>query len=290
MTESISANGTNLDDLVAQGVEGSSGIFSIPGKRGSDHELPGSDGALHVPGKRYRAGTVLLPMWVRGVNPDGSIPSDAGARLQFHQRLRELVALFAVDELVTIRHTLSDGSAREISGEVIDVLDFTIIGTGRNTLGKVGVALSCPDPFWADIADATSNFTLATGATVELDEFATASARMRDLTVTFFPGSNPRLIQPKTGLYLAYSGIIAAGRRLVVNCADWTVTGTVDAGGTWNPGTAPTQHIRRIDHGRSDRFFTLAPERPNPPVVRLEHTGGGTMAARISGRPRHLVA
>lgn len=289
MTASISINGTSLDNLLAQGVEGSQGLHTVPAKRGSNVEVPGRHGAKHIPGKRYQPAALVLPMWVRGVNPDGSVPSDASARLTFHQRVRELVALFTVGELVTVRHTLTDGTAREITGEVTDLIDFTIEGVGRSTLGRVSVGLTCADPFWTDLAATTATFALATGATRTLTEFAAATAPMEDLIVSFGPGTNIELSQPAVSSLLAYDGPITAGRKLAVDTAEWTATGTVDAGGTWLPATAPTQHIRRIRHGRHPRLWYLAPTRPAAPVVRLVHTGGGTVSVTISGKQRHLV-
>lgn len=289
MTAQISVNGIDLDALLAQGVQGSAGLHTVAGRRGSNIEVPQRHGARHVAGKRYQQNTMALPMWVRGVLPDGSIPSDPAARLEFHRRLRELVALFHVGELVTLRHTLTDGSAREIVGEVTDVLDFSVEGTGRHSLGQVSVGLTCADPFWTDLAATTVTFALATGATRTLTEFAAASAPMEDLTVSFGPGTNISLSQPAVSSFLAYDGPITASRKLVTDTAAWTVTGTVDAGGTWQPASAPTQHIKRIRHGRHPRLWYLAPTRPNPPVVQLTHTGGGTVSCTISGKQRHLV-
>lgn len=288
MTATITVNGTSLDELTAQGVQGAQGLHRVPGKRGQNVKVPGRHGELYVPGKRYEPAALVLPLWVRGVLPDGTLPADEPARLEVHRRLRTLTRLFTVGELVTIRHTLTDGTAREISGEVTDTIDWTIAGAGRSTVGQVTIGLDCPDPFWTDLADTTSTVTLATGQTATLTDFAPADAPMDDLRVTFGPGNNPELSQPSTGAYIGYDGVIAAGRKLTVDAAAWTVTGTVDAGGTWNPGSAPTQHIARIRHGRHPRLFTLAPQDPAP-TVRLTHTGGGTMAATVTGRRRYLV-
>jgi hypothetical protein len=48
----------------------------------------------------------------------GTIPGggDPEARLLFLQNLRTLIGLFMTDERLTLRHTLSDGTAREIVG------------------------------------------------------------------------------------------------------------------------------------------------------------------------------
>lgn len=290
MTATISVNGTDLDDLVAQGVEGASDLHTVPGKRGANVMIPQRHGALHVPDKRYQPTSLVLPLWVRGVNPDGTVPdgTDSAARLAFHDRLRALVALFVVGERVTIRHTLSDATAREILGEVTEVMDFTVQGRGRHTLGRVSIGLDCADPFWSDLTDTTATFSLANGQTVNLTDFAPASAPMDDLIIAFFPGSNPQITQISTGAFLAYNGVIATGRKLVVNTSDWSVVGTIDAGGTWLPSGAPTQHIARIQHGGSHRLLSLSPQSPYP-ILSLTHTGGGVMSVTLTARQRHLV-
>lgn len=292
MTATISVNGTNLDDLVAQGVSGSTGIHTVPAKRGANIDVPQRHGQLHVPRKRYQPASLVFPLWIRGVNPDGSIPggTDDAARLAFHARVRALVRLFTAGELVVIRHALSDGSAREITGEVTEVLDFTVQQAGRDTWGEVRVGLDCADPFWTDLTDTVASITLTTGQSAALTAFATASAPMDDTLVTFSPQTNPQLTQTSTGFFVAYDGPITAGRKLVIDTAAWTVTGTVDAGGTWIPATAPSQHILRIRHGRHPRLFSLTPvPGAGGPVVSLTHSAGGSATASVTARQRHLV-
>jgi hypothetical protein len=228
-------------------------------------------------------------MWVRGVNPDGTIPSDPVARLQFHARLRALVQLFVEGELVTIQHVLTDGTARQIVAEVDTVLNFAISGAGRYTLGKVSVGLTASDPFWSDLGTTTATFSLTTGQSSTLTGFIAASAPMDDLTISFGPCSNPTLTQLSNGAFITYNGIIASGQHLVIDTAAWTVTGTVDAGGTWNPSSAPTQHIARIQHGGGGgRLFSLASQNGGP-VVQLVHTGGGSASVSVTGAQRYLV-
>lgn len=291
MTLSVTVNGINLDNQVAQGVTGVSGLYQIPAKRGANIPIPERDGELHVPNKLYGPATIVFPLWVRGVDPTtGEVTSDDTARLVFHQRARELAALFCVGDRVTVRHTLSDTTAREITGEVTDAVPFDVSSHDRWTLGQVTIGLNCADPFWADTADTTADFTLNSGQTVSLTDFAASTARMNDLVITFYPGLNPYLSQPARGAFLAYNGTIPTGRRLVVDTSTWSVSGTVDAGGTWDPVSAPLQHIARIEKGTHARLFTLSPERPAAPVLKLDHTGGGGMRVTITGRQRHLVS
>lgn len=280
----------NLDRLVAQGVEGVTGLMRVPEKRGGNLIIPGAHGELHIPGKKSSAASLVLPLWVRGVNPNGTIPgqSDAAARLAFHDNLRELMGLFVVDELVTIRHTLSDGSAREIVGEVTDAIEPELLNAGRNTLGRFTVGINCGDPFWADVAASEETVT-STAGIVPLAAFAGASAPMEDLVVTFGPSLNPRLAQPSTGLHMEYGGLISAGQSLIVDTSDDPVTGwsLASTGGLewdYRQLSYPQNHTRT-----TSRWFALAPER-GAPSVQFTHTGAGAATATISGRRKYKIA
>lgn len=282
MTASITVDGQNLDQLVAQGVEGITGLMTVPAKRNGNLVIPGAHGQLHAVGKRFDAANLVSPMWVRGVNPDGTIPSgtDDATRLAFHARVRALVAMFA-PERVTLRHTLTDGTAREITGEVTDVLDFTVRGSGRHTLGQVAVGLNCADPFWTDLADTTDSITVTTGGTGTLEQFDGASAPMENLIVTFGQQSNPRLEQAATGVFVGYNGVIGAGQSLVVNTATWALSGT---GGL----TITAASYTNLYYGGpgTSRWFALNPAAGGP-VVALTHTGGGSATVTVTGRRRY---
>lgn len=285
----VAVNGTNLDNLVAQGVDDVSGLHKVPGKRTSNVEIPGRHGNLWVPHKRYAPASFVIPLWIRGVNPDGTVPSDPAARIAFYARARALVSLFTIGEQVTLTYTLPDGTYRQIVAEVDDVLDFTVSGFGRWTLGKVSVGLTAADPFWSDPTAVTATATLTTGQTASLTQFANASAPMDDLVIIFGPSSNPQVTQLSTGVFVAYNGSIATGQQLVIDTGAWTVTGTLTAGGSWQPSSAPLQHIARIKHGGGiPRLFSLAPESPSP-VIQLSHTGGSSATVTISGKQRYLM-
>lgn len=275
-----------LDQLVARGVEGAGGLMAVPERRGGNMVVPGSHGELHVVGKKYGANTLVMPLWVRGVNPDGTVPNpgDSAARLLFHDNLRTLTGLFTEGEQIVVRHTLTDGSAREIRGEVTDRVDPEMSGAGRWTLGRLSVAVNCADPFWADIDPVTATRTLANDATSALTEFAGASAPMEDLLVTFSPQSNPRLTQPYTDIFVQVGRVITAGQTVTVDTAQWQVYGT---------GGAAAGLYEDLEYGGrgTTRFFALTPEPGGAaPVVRLNHTGGGTGQVAVTGKRKYKIA
>jgi hypothetical protein len=294
VTESVSVitsdgASSNLDQLVARGVQGVTGMMKVPAKRGTNLVIPGSHGEMHVAGKRSGPATLVLPLWVRGVTQDGRIPglSDEGARLQFHDNLRELVALFTVDEQIRLRHTLTDGSARQIVGEVTDVIEPDITGYGRNTLGQLSIGLNCADPFWSDVEDLEVE--LSTAESGPLEAFAGATAPMEDLRIVIGPSLNPRFEQPSTGIWMKYGGEIGPGQTLVVDTSNdpdtgWSLTGTggleVDYAqlSYGEPGTRTTS-----------RWFALKPE-PGGPVVEFAHTGLAAASATLTGRRKYKIA
>jgi hypothetical protein len=278
----------NLDRLCAQGVDGITRMMKVPAKRGSNLVVPQEHGERHLPGKRSGPANLVLPLWVRGVLPDGTVPgpSDAEARLEFHANLRALVGLFVVDELVTLRHTLSDGSARDIVGEVTDSIEPTVTGFGRGTYGQLNVALNCADPFWSDTADATQ--VVVAGTPVELTAFASASAPMENLQLVFSPQANPRLEQPSTGIFVRLDRIITTGQTITVETgpiADrkgWLVYGS--------PGIAGGLYEDLAYGGRgTSRWFALKPEPGgSAPVVQLTNTSG-TGQVQVTGRRRYKI-
>ncbi len=276
---------TNLDQLVQRGVESITGLMSVPEKRGGNLVVPGSHGELHIPGKKYGAANLVSQLWVRGINPDGTFPgADDATRLAFHANLRTLINLFTVDERITLRHTLSDGSQREIVGEVTDAIQPTVDSFGRYTNGTFAVALNCASPFWADLT-AVSQSISSTGAAT-LTNFAGADTWMEDLTLTFGASqSNPRLTQASTGLFVQVGKVIAAGQGTVVNTAAWTVTAT--------GGLSSTGLYEALSYGASpltSRWFAMRPEPGGAaPILTLTQTGGGTGQVTIAGKRRYRI-
>ncbi len=287
----ITADGAvhQLDQLVQRGVEGITGLMKSPQKRGGNHLVPGEHGEKHRAGKRSGPASIVLPLWVRGVNPDGTIPvgADAGARLAFHANLRALLGLFTVDELVTIRHTLTDGSAREIVGEVTEAIDPTVRDSGRHTLGRASVALNCANPFWRDLSAVAASFTSAAPAT--LTAFVGISAPVEDLTITFGPQSNPRIEQTSSGIWMAIDRIIPAGQSIVVDTSNDPETGwTIRQEPT--PATGLYEDLRYGGRGTS-RWFALRPEPGGgTPIVHLTETAGGFGTCDITGKRTYKIA
>lgn len=273
----------DLDAYCVTGVQDPGGMFSTPAKRGKDLIVPGVHGELALRDKRYGAANLVLKLWVRGVNPDGTVPAtDAAARLAFHANLRALIELFAVEDQVRLRHRLSDGTVREIAGEVTDVIDPKLSGRGRYTLGQFNVALYCQYPFWRDLDDTASTVSSATGAST-LGEFAGTSAQIEDLVLVFGPQSNPKLEQTSTGVWVSLDRVIGGGQTVVVDTGQWLVYGTGGvSGGLY-------EDLRYSGPGTT-RWFALKPEPGGgPPIVTLTETGLGSGEVTVTGRRTYLT-
>lgn len=275
--ETLTANGVDLSTL-AYNVEDLAGLLRTPVRRGEDVPVPGRNGLLRVPHKLHDAGEFVLPMWVIGCDTMGGVPSGSTQEIEFYRRVDELTRLFHTDT-VTLDHTLPDGTVRRAVCEVADTMEPER-RLGSPLFGRLAVALTNPGAFWTEVTPTSVTFSLTTGQHRVISEFAAATAPMDELVITFEAGSNPEISQPSSGTYLAYDGIIAAGRKLVVDTSDWTL----DPG----DGTAWTPLYSALRHGGAPgRWFTLFPETGGPDVI-VTHTGGGSMSCTVSGRRKYL--
>lgn len=283
--ELITADGVahDLDTCIDRGIDDVSGMFSVPSKRGGNLVVPGEHGELHVVSKKYSANVLVLTLWIRGVLPDGSLPTEESGQTQFVLNMRQLLAWFVVDELVTLRHTV-DGEARQIVGEVIDDIPPELDGYGRYRSGKFKVALRCASPFWEDVEPVEQTVTLATGGTATLTEFAGATAPVEDLLVVFEQQNNPRLMQDSSGVFVALDRVITSGQTITVDTTAFEVYGSVGvAGGLY-------EDLSYGGRGTS-RWFALMPEPGGgAPIVRLLHTGGGSRSVTVTGKRKYKIA
>lgn len=277
MSETFTINGRALGEFAA-GVEDFSFLLAVPGRRGENVVVPGRNGAIRTPRKRWDPLDLQIPLWVKGLDPDtGLVPTDPVSQL--HANVKALL-LEVSGETVTLGHTLDDGTNVQAVAEL--ALDPTVFTRARSAppLARVNLALTVPDAFWFDVDTVTHSFSGATGTTSSLDEFVGASALMSDLTITWGPCNNPQF---QVGdRYVKYNGVVSSGRQLVINTGNWSVsTGT---GSAWTPD------MRLIEFGPSSgRWFELDPT-VSPLQATITHTGGGSATCTLSGRRAYLFA
>jgi hypothetical protein len=272
--ETISVNGTALSTLV-RNVESLAGLLKTPTRRGENPVIPGRHGTLSRLERVFTDGSIILPFWIIGADAvtGNNLLGDA-AVTSFYARVDELLKLLAAPT-VTIDHTLPDGTVRRADAELTDEpLDFTR-QLGSPLFGRVAAALKIPAGFWAETTTVSQTLSGATGATLSFTTFAAATAPMDELTITFGPGSNPKIQQGNC--WLQYKAVIGGGQTAVFNAADWTFGGT---GGL-------TLDFSKIAHVGSARWFELTPG--SPPQLVLTHTGGGSASVTLAGKRKYLT-
>lgn len=275
MTDSWVINGTTLGN-VASRIEVAQDLQTTPERVDDTLPIPGTHGVLDLGLLRYGPGTITFRMWVKGVNPTTGLFVGTG-EAEYFARVDELVNLFSARTLL-VDHVRSDGTRRataRLSGELKFDRERSVPLFGRFT-----ATLLIPGAFWVGTADVTASGTVATGATISLAAFAPSNAPISDGTVTFGPCSNPTLYTSGGATFVAYDGIITAGRQLTINSADWSL----GAGS----GTAWTPSMSVLRYGPGPTWFEVDPT--GALTVTFAHTGGGTAFASFTGRQKWLTA
>jgi hypothetical protein len=275
VTERLTVNGVDLGSYCYMTTDVSS-LLSAPGRRGEDVVVAGRHGRIRTPRKRFDAGEVVLPMWLLGANPDGSVPA-GGAEQEFYRRRDELLTLFHGDEVV-LAFRRPDGTERETAVEVVDVVDLT--RRWAEPMARVSVALQLVDAFWSETTDVSQTITAVSSTTPHnLDVFAGSTAPIADARITFGPSSNPRLAVGEH--WVRYNGVIADGRELVLDCRHWRASS--GAGAAWTPS------ITQVYREPGPAWLEFPPSY-GPHQVVFTHTGGGTAAVEVAGRRQFLTA
>lgn len=276
MTESLLVNGVALDTYAIM-LADSSGLMTTPPVRDTGIPIPGAHGVLAgSAANRYDPGRIVLKLAVHGSLPDGTIPGGSTELREFHSRRAELISMFHANP-VNVDWTPEVGvvPVRRAVCRLDDQLSFTRLGVRADA--DVDVVLEIPGAFWSEITPITASATVASGGVLSLSSFAPSNAPITDGVVTFGPCSNPSLIQG--GTFVAYDGVISAGRQLVVDCSDWSV-------GTGS-GTAWTPSLSALRYSPGPSWFELDPTASLS--LSFVHTGGGTAFVSFTARRRFLA-
>lgn len=274
ITEVLLVNGVDLGSYCYM-TSDISGLLTVPAKRGDDVVVPGRHGAIRYPRKRYDVGEIVLPMWVVGCRPDGSVPSHGRMGREFFRRRDELLQLFHADT-VELTFTRADGVTLSTSVEVVDVMDFT--RKWAEPIAQVSVALRLTEPFWTETQDVSTTITGVTGTTRTLMGFAGSTAPITDAVITFYgPVNNPKLTIGDR--WVQYNGVIAAGRQLVLECEHWRASS--GTGATWSPD------VRQVYREPGPCWLEIPASDAGVDVI-FTHTTGGSASVEISGQRKFL--
>lgn len=283
MIETLTLNGLDVLSRVHDTTE-LGGLLAVPGRRTEDVEVGGGHGLQRVAWKRYDTNTLVLTLWVHGLNPDGTIPFGADERALFYARVREVIAVLGGDTVV-VEHGLPDGSVRRIVGEVVAAVDPTRKNPGA--LGQLGIKIHCAYPFWVDVGDELVATGACTGPATPftLTEFAGHDAPLDDLVLRFTATAgtvpNPRI--DRLGCWLQYLGTLEVDEWVEFDNATWDVR---SGGGH----TARLQDHRK--GGGEPQYWVCRPAglpSLTAPVATLSHTGTGTLTTTARGRRKYLV-
>ena len=286
-TEVITVDGVNMKNL-ARNIETLGATLRRASSRGANAPVASRAGRLWTPGKLRDEVVYNWPMWVVGADEDDLIPGGSTDRKEFFKRVDELIALFSKrDRLLDIRHTLADGSIRQMMCESVSVLDFTT--QGASPFAMVSVELVNPSGAAQDTADIVQSILTTASLPITLDytSFAGATEIMDDLVIAVTgPVTNVRLEAYRAGaalgvpVWVQYNGAITGGQVLTIN----GITGAVSGSG----GLSPL--LSNVVWSGTARFFHMVPRDAlaDPPQVRVTGTGASAATAvQITGRRKY---
>ncbi|BBG01547.1 MULTISPECIES: hypothetical protein [Pseudonocardia] len=273
----LAANGHDLMPTTGWcWLEDFSSLAVGPGIRGSNVTVPRLHGDIRTANKRYTATELVLPFWVKGIDPaTGAMVADSERQLSLNiDRLKRIFA----GANVQLVHSWDDEGSRILNVELAAEPPTVIWHRSAPAAATLAVPLVAPEPFWADEEQYTQELVGPSGTSVELTEFADATAPMTDLLVTFLgPISNPLLVHGDRTVQ--WHGVIPAGRQLVLNTT--TFQASAGTGTPWSPD------LRQVEWAGGPNWFELDPTR-TPFEVELSHTGGGAAAARITAARKYF--
>ena len=276
MNEAFTINGVSLDTYAFM-LTDISGAMKSPARRGENVIVPNRHGRIRTIGKKFDSNEIVLPLWIWGSLPDGSIPGGSDDRREFFKRRDELLRLIYADPLV-LAYTRPDGHTVQATAEVVDVLDWT--RRRDDPCAQVSVALEILDAFWEDADTVSQDISGVTDTETELTEFEGTTAPTSDLLITFFgPCNNPQITHGVR--WVKYNGVIASGQQLRIDTQTWQVG--PGSGSIWTPD------IRNIDQGYPGPWFEIDPATV-PFSVTFTHTTGSSVTATIAGRRKYLSA
>lgn len=286
--EILTVDGVTLNTY-AKNVSSLTGRLRTPGIRTANIVIPGRHGSLRPASRVYEDNVVTLPMWVRGCDDSGAVPTTK--RTEFYKNIDALTQLFSYHkQRLDIRHTLPDGSVRQCFADVLETIDVASSDGGlAEPLGLFNVTLQLNDPFWQGTADVTQQISGAPGGVTNLGNFVGATAPMDALVIRFTGPINNPIINAVydnnviTSIYATYQDNIASGAWIEFDTANWTWTTGGGIGGF---------SYGKWAHSGQGRLFQLFPGL-SAGVPQIYWSGGGsptsTTKLNITGRRKYLV-
>mgnify|MGYP007020372111 CR=1 FL=1 len=275
MAEGLTWGGVDVSTFAVRVVD-LSGLLALPGRRGEDLAVAGRDGRIRQERKPYEGRDFPLEFFIRGATPGGLVPPD-GANAQFYANM-DLLSQLCTQDVAPMVHTLPGTAAqqRRLDVEVMTGIDPSRWKAGM--LAKVTVPFTSASTWWRGLAAISATFTLASGATRALTEWAGMSGRIDDALVTLGGGStsgnNPLLTQVETGIGIGYNHSFTTGQSMRLGDYSWLPGG----------GAPAFDRTKLVKDPRIGPWWVLDPVPGGVPTVRLDLTGGGPMQVTVAAR------
>lgn len=211
-------NGMELNTLAWSVVEISEGI-GTPGLRGDNIHLPFQHGKKWIK-KRYDIRIVMLPMWVRGLDPiTGKLPSGLSSNEMLYQNIDYLSKVLGASGQHNLIRTLPSGEKRETKAEVYQPVIFKKVQDGY---AKCVVEFLLSDPFFYSQQQVTET-TDITSLTQEWTHQNPGTAPATKVDIEMIgPMESPKLECVETGVWLSYLGTIGVGETVTINTEDFS--------------------------------------------------------------------
>lgn len=281
--ETLSVNGVDLNTL-AKNITSLTGRLRAPALRTDNVTVPGRHGTIRVPNKRYEEGQVVLPMWVRGSDDDENNIS----RTTFYQNVDTLTQLFRPGAgLLTVVHTLPDGSQRRCLAECTEAINLTMVAGGAFPYATFSVALRIPSVFWEDLSTVSAD--LSPTFNGEVNVLSGTTAPIEDAVFKIYGPCTSVTVEARykgaamdDPLYFTYSGVLGNGQTLTVDCGNWKLTG----------GGGHAVDYTKLFHTGSSRFLTIppGPVDGSPQLkVTMSNSVNGVSKVNLTARRKYLV-
>lgn len=269
-------NGVDLES-VAVILGDDEGLITPPEQPDVTVKVPGRHGVIDV-GGTVGPGFITFSGYILGVDPTTGQWNVAEPFPEYLRRVDALQRLFTAPRL-DITAIRPDGTSRRAYGRLMGSLQ-PAQQRANPWFGRFKVTVRIAAAFWEDSAAVTQNIDGVTGTTVPLTAFQAATAPLSELTITVpGPCNNPLWIHGDRTLQ--WNGVIPAGRQLVINTANWTVSS--GTGAAWTPD------LRQVSFGPGPSWFELDPQR-DPFELTWIHTGGGNTRSWITARRKYQNA
>ncbi|SDI50655.1 hypothetical protein SAMN05421505_16114 [Sinosporangium album] len=226
----------------------------MPAARAVSVKVPGRSGDLPIVGLDLEPTAFALDLHVLPVRPDGA----EGGFEALEHNLEALAAAFGVrHRLLDVRYHAAPGIVRRAEATALAASE-PMVDVG-NAVARLQVLLTVPGAIWRDVATATWTGALPSAAQA-VTPLAGSTAPVTDAVLRITgPAVNPQVGDVVSGGTLAWDGVLAAGERLLLDCA--ALHAAKVAGDTWDlaAGTDVTGGVSSAGPGSASRWLHLTP-------------------------------